>query len=61
MLDISMPGMSGIAEETGSPLVVSHRFMKAISSDWDLLIRAPSFRRFTLSVCESISAVISTA
>ena len=47
--------------ESGSPRAVSQRFIKFISSDCEWLIRAPSSRRSLLVVCDSISAVISTA
>src|SRR5690242_14472956 len=53
--------MSGIASDIGCPRDASHRFMNFISSDCDLLIRAPSDLRSLFSVCDSISAVISTA
>ena len=48
--------MSGIAGETGCPRETSHRFMNFISSDCDLLIRAPSDLTSLFSVCDSISA-----
>src|SRR6185503_16722645 len=51
----------GIVCDKGSPLATSQRSINFISSDCDLLIRAPSDRKFLFSVCESISAVISTA
>jgi hypothetical protein len=54
-------GMSGIGSESGSPRAASQRFIKFISSDWEWLIRAPSVRRSLFVVCDSISAVISTA
>ena len=54
-------GMSGIAMEIGSPRVASHRCINLISSDCELLIRAPSDRKSLFSVCDAISAVISTA
>src|SRR5262249_30669507 len=47
--------------EVGSPLASSHRFINSISADCDLLMRAPSKRRYLFSVRDSISAVISTA
>src|SRR6185436_9389148 len=56
-----MLGMSGIGCESGSPRAASHRFIKFISSDCEWLIRAPSVRRSLFVVCDSISAVISTA
>ena len=42
MPDISMSGISGIGGEIGSPLASSHRFINFISSDCELLMRAPS-------------------
>src|SRR5206468_6949751 len=56
--DIPMPG---IAMENCSPRATSHRRINLISSDCELLIRAPSNRRSLFSVCDPISAVISTA
>jgi hypothetical protein len=56
-----MPGMSCIAGDVGSPLVINQRFIKFISSDCDLLMRVPSERSCLFSVCDSIKAVISTA
>src|SRR5260370_20934962 len=47
--------------ETGSPGATSHRRINLISSDCELLIRAPSDRRSLFSVCDAIRAVISTA
>src|SRR5215470_877409 len=47
--------------EEDSPRAASHRFMNLISSDCELLIRAPSDRRSLFSVCEAISAVITIA
>lgn len=58
---MSIPDMPGISIEVGFPLAVNQRFINLISSDCDLLIRAPKERSSLLSVCESISAVISTA
>src|SRR5215469_12328727 len=43
------------------PRAASQRFMNLISFVWELLIRAPSERRFLFSVCEGIIAVISIA
>ena len=56
-----MPDIVGIGSATEAPLASSHRFIKLISSDCDLLIRAPSKLRFLFCVCDLISAVISTA
>ena len=41
--------------------VANQRFMKLISSDCELLIRAPSNRKSLFSVCDEIQAVITTA
>src|SRR5262245_56808596 len=59
--DIFAWGMSDMAIEVDCPRAASHRFMNFISSDCDLLIRAPSDPSSLFSVCDSISAVISTA
>ena len=59
--DLSMSDIPAIAMETGSPRAASHRCINFISSDCELLIRAPSDRRSLFSVCDGISAVISTA
>ena len=56
-----MSGIPGVGMETDSPRAASHRCMNFISSDCELLIRAPSDRRSLFSVCDGISAVISTA
>src|SRR5689334_535436 len=53
--------MPGIDSDSGCPRDASHRFMNFISSDCDRLIRAPSDLTSLFSVCDSISAVISTA
>src|SRR5689334_16636718 len=58
---MSIPGMWCIGIEVDSPLTVNHRFMKSISSDCDRLMREPNVRSSLFCVCESISAVISTA
>jgi len=60
-LDISIPGMLCIAISVDSPLTMSQRFIKSISSDCDLLMRAPSVRNSLFWVCDSMRAVISTA
>jgi hypothetical protein len=60
-LGMSWLDISGFGGETGSPLASSHRFINFISSDCDWLIRAPSSRISLFSVCDSMSAVISTA
>lgn len=60
-VDIFMFGIPGIVKESGSPRAASHRFMNFISPDCELLIRAPSNPRSLFSVCDEISAVISTA
>jgi hypothetical protein len=57
----SMPGMFGMAFRTDSQRAASHRFMNLISSDCELLIRAPSERNSLFSVWDGIIAVISTA
>src|SRR5258708_28063933 len=58
---IAMPGIFGVAFGTDSPRAASQRFMKLISSDCELLIRAPNERRSLFCVCDGIIAVISTA
>src|SRR5216684_2051451 len=56
-----MSDIPGVAMGTRSPRAASHRCINLISSDCELLIRAPSNRRSLFSVCDEISAVISTA
>src|SRR5258708_4288650 len=56
-----MPGIPAAAMGTRSPRAPSHPRLNLISSDCELLIRAPSDRRSLFSVCDAIRAVISTA
>src|SRR5260370_1627564 len=56
-----MPGIPAAARETALPRATSRRRINLISSDCELLIRAPSDRRSLFSVCDAIRAVISTA
>src|SRR3984957_7041412 len=58
---ISISGIPGIAIDTASPRASSHRLMNFISSVCERLIRAPKERISLFSVCDGISAVISTA
>jgi hypothetical protein len=59
--DLFIPGIPGMAMGTDSPRAANHRCMNLISSDCELLIRAPSEVSSLLSVCEAMSAVISIA
>ena len=56
-----MPCIPGIGMEIDSPQAASQRCINLISSDCELLIRAPSDRKSLFYVCDAISAVISTA